>query len=54
MYEICMRFRCKTCPKLLDCEEKKGKKYKDRRLMYRPFENLPKILREKGIKVKWL
>lgn len=46
-YEICMKFKCKTCPKQVECEDRQ----KQYRLMYRPFADLPKILQDKGIKV---
>lgn len=46
-YEICMKYKCKTCPKQVECEQKQ----KQERLMYKPFIDLPKILKEKGINV---
>lgn len=48
MYEVCMKYKCKTCPLIIKCEEKEQKQ---ERLTYKPFENLPKILAEKGIKI---
>ena len=43
-YERCMKYKCKICPKKFDCD----KRIKEQHLTYRPFEDLPKILREKG------
>lgn len=43
MYEFCIRYLCKLCPKKLECD----KEIKHQRLMYRPFENLKKILEKK-------
>lgn len=50
MYEICMRYKCKNCPQKLDCDTEL-KEFKKNHLVFRPFENLPQILKEKGIKV---
>lgn len=47
MYEKCMKYKCKVCPNKLECD----KKLKEEHLMWRPFEELPRILREKGIKI---
>lgn len=37
--EICMKYRCKTCPAYVECE----KRLKDTRLMYKPFENIKEL-----------
>lgn len=50
MYETCMKNKCKTCPERLSCDEEL-KQYKKEHLVWRPFEDLPKILEEKGIRV---
>ena len=47
MYERCMKYKCKVCPKKVECDQKQ----KEERLTYRPFENLYKILRERGFKL---
>ena len=47
MFEICMRYKCRTCPKKIKCDEE----LKKERLMWRPFEELPRILKEKGVKI---
>ena len=47
MFEKCMKYKCKTCPDKLKCDEKLQKEH----LTWRPFEELPKILKEKGIKI---
>ena len=39
----CMKYKCKVCPKEQECTEK----LKQERLMYRPFENLAEILKQK-------
>ena len=44
MYDKCMRYKCKTCPKKIECD----KKLEIEHLTWRPFEELPKILKEKG------
>lgn len=38
----CMKYKCKVCPKNVECTEKQ----KQERLMYRPFENLLEILKQ--------
>lgn len=43
MFELCMRFLCKLCPKKLECD----KKLEEERLMYKPFENLKELMRKK-------
>lgn len=40
---LCMKYKCKVCPKEQECSEK----LKHERLMYRPFENLKEILEAK-------
>ena len=45
MYEICMKYQCKICPRQTECE----KEYSEQHLMYKPFEKLLEILTEKGI-----
>lgn len=39
----CIKYKCKTCPKFVECE----KEQKETRLMYRPFENLAELLKQK-------
>lgn len=42
-YEICMKYKCKVCPKKAECDEK----LKNERLTYKPFENLKELLEKK-------
>lgn len=39
----CMKYKCKICPKKIECDEK----LKNEQLTYRPFENLLEILKMK-------
>jgi hypothetical protein len=43
MYELCMRYKCKLCPKSVECENQ----MKEHHLMYKPFEKLNEILEQK-------
>ena len=47
-YDWCMRHKCKNCK--LDGECKLLDKSLHLRLLWRPFEDLPEILKKKGIK----
>lgn len=38
-----MKYKCKICPKKLQCDEK----LKQERLMYRPFENIKEFMEAK-------
>lgn len=41
--EHCIKYKCKVCPRQVECEERQ----KQYRLLYRPFENLNEILEKK-------
>ena len=43
MYELCIKYKCKTCPRKVSCD----KEQKEQHLMWRPFENLKEILEQK-------
>ena len=42
--ERCMKYKCKICPKKVECDEKLKKEM----LTYFPFENLKEILEKKN------
>lgn len=42
-----MKYKCKICPRKMECD----KKQKEEHLMWRPFENLKEIIKEKGVKI---
>lgn len=42
-YALCMKYKCKVCPKKIECD----KKLLEERLTYKPFENLKEILEKK-------
>lgn len=46
-FKKCMTTKCKTCSVKLKCDRKEKKEYSYEPLIYRPFENLNKILEEK-------
>lgn len=46
-YDFCMRRKCKECKLDTECGLLNATLH--RRLMWKPFENLPEILKKKGI-----
>lgn len=46
-YERCMKYKCKVCEKNIECMQE----YKADHLMWKPFVDLPKYIKEKGIKI---
>lgn len=48
-YDYCMRRKCKTCKRDGQCGLLNANLY--HRLKWKPFENLPEIMKKKGIKI---
>lgn len=47
----CLSYKCKICPKQLECDKKElkaNKRYEAEPLLYKPFENLKEILNERN------
>ena len=48
MYELCMVYKCISCPEKLNCDDElKKERLQYLPLMYKPFENLKEILEMK-------